>query len=274
MKQFKDKIAIVTAGAAGIGRGICEELARLGAVVIIADINAEKAEEAARAISASGGRATAKQLDVTKAGDVQKIIEETAGEFGRLDYMINNAGIALMGEVRDMELEQFRRLIDVNFMGVVHGCKAAYSLMVKQGFGHIVNVGSVTGLFTFPIQTHYSATKHAVQGFSAGLRAEGADLGVKVSVICPMNIKSDMVEGSITVVGIKDKNWFSSLPVKWMDANKAARKMLKGVARNKGVIIVPSNAKIFWWIFRMNPKMFGLMGQFGVKAFRKHRSEA
>ncbi len=274
MKQFKDKIAIVTGGAAGIGRGLCEELAGFGAVVIIADINAEKAGQAAKAISAAGGRAIAKQLDVTRAEDVQKLIDETASEHGRLDYMINNAGLALMGEVRDMELEQYRRLVDVNLMGVIYGCRAAYSLMIKQGFGHIVNVGSVTGLFTFPIQTYYSATKHAVQAFTEGLRAEGAGIGVKVSVICPMNIKSDMVEGSITVVGIEDKNWFSSLPVKWMDANKAARKMLKGVARNKGTIIVPSNAKIFWWLYRMNPKMFGLMGQVGVKAFRKHRSDA
>jgi len=150
--------------------------------------------------------------------------------------MFNNAGIALMGEVRDMSLEHYRTLVDVNIMGVIYGSKAAYSIMVKQGFGHIVNTGSVTGIFTFPIQTHYSATKHAVQGFSLGLREEGASLGVKVSVICPMNVKSD-IGNAIIVLNVEDENFFNNLPSKWMDANKAARQMLKGVARNKGIIV-------------------------------------
>jgi len=274
VKQFKDKTAIVTGGAAGIGRGLCEELASSGAKVIIADINLENAEQTANAIKAGGGRAQAKQLDVTKAEAIQNLIEETVKEHGQLDYMINNAGIGLMGEVRDMELDQYRSLVDVNLMGIFYGCRAAYSVMIKQGFGHIVNVGSITGLFTFPIQTAYSATKHAVQSFTMGLRAEAAALGIKASVICPMNIKSDMVEGSMTVVGINDKNWFSTLPVKWMDANEAARKMLKGVAKNKGVIIVPSKARMFWWLYRLFPKMFDLIGQGGTKAFRKVRDGA
>jgi len=274
VKQFKDKTAIVTGGAAGIGRGLCEELASSGAKVIIADINLENAEQTANAIKAGGGRAQAKQLDVTKAEAIQNLIEETVKEHGQLDYMINNAGIGLMGEVRDMELDQYRSLVDVNLMGIFYGCRAAYSVMIKQGFGHIVNVGSITGLFTFPIQTAYSATKHAVQSFTMGLRAEAAALGIKASVICPMNIKSDMVEGSMTVVGINDKNWFSTLPVKWMDANEAARKMLKGVAKNKGVIIVPSKARIFWWFYRLFPKVFDFIGKEGTKAFRKVRDGA
>jgi short-subunit dehydrogenase len=143
--------------------------------------------------------------------------------------------------------------------------------MIKQGFGHIVNVGSIAGLMIFPIQSVYSATKFAVNSFSMGLRAEAAALGVNVSVICPMNIKSAMLDGSMTVVGQKDKNFFSSLPVKWMDANEAARKMLKGVAKNKGVIIVPGKAKIFWWAYRLFPGLFDFIGKEGTKMFRKTR---
>ncbi|MBT4268680.1 MAG: SDR family NAD(P)-dependent oxidoreductase, partial [Deltaproteobacteria bacterium] len=149
-----------------------------------------------------------------------------------------------------------------------------YSVMIKQGFGHIVNLGSIAGLITFPMQSVYSATKFAVQSFTMGLRAEAAELGIKVRVICPMNIKSDMLEGSMTVVGMKDKNWFANLPVKWMDANEAARKMLKGVAKNKGVIIVPGKAKIFWWLFRLFPGLFDFIGKEGTKKFRKDRVEA
>ncbi len=274
MKQFKDKIAIVTGGAAGIGRALGEELARSGAVVVIADINAEKAEQTANEINKAGGRVKAKQLDVTKAEDIQNLVDETVNEHGKIDYMINNAGIGLMGEVRDMELDQYRRLVDVNIMGIMYGCRAAYSVMINQGFGHIVNVGSIAGLIIFPIQSVYSATKFAVQSFTMGLRAEAAALGINVSVICPMNIKSDMVDGSMTVVGLNDNKWFSSLPVKWMDANEAARRMLKGVAKNKGIIIVPGKAKIFWWIFRIFPKLFDFIGKEGTKVFRKTRDKA
>ena len=272
MKIFRDKIAIVTGGASGIGRGLCEELAKAGAVVVITDIDKEGAEEAAVKIRASGGRAAGKSLDVTCDEEIEKVINETCEEYGRLDYMFNNAGIALMGEVRDISLKQARRVADVNFHGTINGATLAYKKMVAQGFGHVVNIGSVTGIFSSPTQTHYSATKHAVQGFSAGLRAEGAALGVKVSVICPMNIKSNMVEGSITVVGIEDDNYFRNLPVKWLDTNKAARQMLKGVARNKGIIIVPSQGKILWWLFRLNPGLFNLtIGQGMVNYFRKSR---
>jgi short-subunit dehydrogenase len=274
VKQFEDKIAIVTGGAAGIGRALCEELAGYGAMVIIADINAENAKKTAGEINKAGGRATGKQLDVTNIEAIQNLIDEIVSEYGRIDYMINNAGIGLMGEVRDMELDQYRRLVDVNIMGIFYGCRAAYSVMIKQGFGHIVNLGSIAGLITFPMQSVYSATKFAVQSFTMGLRAEAAELGIKVSVICPMNIKSDMLEGSMTVVGMKDKNWFANLPVKWMDANEAARKMLKGVAKNKGVIIVPGKAKIFWWLFRLFPGLFDFIGKEGTKKFRKDRVEA
>ena len=94
-----------------------------------------------------------------------------------------------------------------------------------------------------------------------------------MSVICPMNIKSRMMEGSITVVGIEDSNWFSNIPARWMDANEAARKMLKGVARNKGVIIVPSKARALWWLFRISPSLFDRTVATGmVNWFRKSRT--
>jgi len=270
--MFRDKVVIVTGGGAGIGRALCEELCRLGAWVTVTDIRLERATEVAAAISAAGGLAQAAHLDVTRAEDVQKIVDETAARHGRLDYMFNNAGIALMGEVRDMSLEQCRRLVDVNLLGVLNGSLAAYGLMTRQGFGHIVNTGSVTGLYPFPIFTQYATTKFAVLGFSTSLRSEGADLGVKVSVICPQNIRSD-IENSITVLNVSDKDFFKKLPGKWMDANPAARKMLRGVARNRAIIVVPSSARFAWWLYRISPGLVASIGRQGVKAFRKYRNK-
>jgi NAD(P)-dependent dehydrogenase (short-subunit alcohol dehydrogenase family) len=116
---------------------------------------------------------------------VQELVDETVRDYGRLDYMFNNAGIGMGGEVRDMDLEHWRRVLEVNLWGVTCGTSAAYEEMVRQGFGHIVNTASLAGLIPLPMVAAYCATKHAVVGLSASLRAEAAALGIKVSVVCP-----------------------------------------------------------------------------------------
>ena len=146
MKQFKDKTAIVTGGAAGIGRGLCEELARAGAVVVIADIDEEGAQKAAQEIRSSGGRAIGKRLDVTRDEEIEKVVDETIEEYGRLDYMFNNAGIAVGGGVHEHSLDDWNHQLDVNVRGVVHGVQAAYPVFREQGFGHLVNTASMAGL--------------------------------------------------------------------------------------------------------------------------------
>ncbi|MCP4591902.1 MAG: SDR family oxidoreductase, partial [bacterium] len=205
MSKFQAKIAIVTGGASGIGQALCKELARRGAAsVVVADVNAEVAREVAEAITTAGGRARAAELDVTQAEAVQALVEQTVSEHGRLDYMFNNAGIAIEGEVRDMTLDQWRRIVDVNLWGVIYGTTSAYRVMVGQGFGHIVNTSSGAGLAPVALGTAYSATKHAVVGLSTLLRAEGAGLGVKVSVVCPGAIRTGIVDASVYVTDVKD----------------------------------------------------------------------
>ena len=188
--SFRDKVAIVTGGASGIGKAVCEELARHGAIVTVADINEEGAIQVASAITANGEQADAVKLDVVNAEDVKKLVKDTAEKYDRLDYMFNNAGITIGGEVRDLSREHWQKILDVNLWGVIYGTTAAYKLMVQQGFGHIVNTASLAGLIPFPMQTMYTASKHAVVGLSRTLRLEGAELGVRVSVICPGAVES------------------------------------------------------------------------------------
>jgi NAD(P)-dependent dehydrogenase (short-subunit alcohol dehydrogenase family) len=273
MDPFRDKVAIVTGGAAGIGEALCEELGRRGALVIVADINAAGAEQVAARITATSGQASAAQVDVSRAEDVQQIVDDTVSGHGRLDYMFNNAGVSFGGEVRDMALEHWRRLIDVNLMGVIYGMTAAYEVMVKQGSGHIVNTSSVAGLVAFPTASAYATTKHAILGLSTSLRAEAADLGVKVSAVCPGFIRTGIYDAA-TVVNISHEDLLSLVPFKMMDVNKVAPVILRGVARNQEIIVFPLHGRILWWLNRINTALPAVLGRRAVRELRAVRRES
>ena len=268
MNRFKDKVAIVTGGASGIGRELCRQLGGHGAVVIAADINRQGAEQVASSICDSGGQASAAPLDVTDAEQTKILIRDTAAELGRLDYMFNNAGIAIGGEARDMDWEHWRRLLDINLMGVVYGSRAAYSLMVEQGFGHIVNTASGAGLFPVPNSTPYVTSKFGVVGLSRSLRAEGADLGVKVSVVCPAMVDTPIFEAS-TFPNMNKKEFLASLPKFLMnDVQGAVRVILRGVSRNKGIIIDSWQGRLMWRVYRFMPALTHLNNRFAIRKTR------
>lgn len=276
MDRFKDKGAIVTGGASGIGRALCEELGRRGAVVIVADIDAERAGQVASAITATGGRARAAHLDVSRGDDVQKLIHDIASEHGRLDFMFNNAGIGMGGEMRDTHLAHWRRILDINLWGVIYGTTAAYQVMIKQGFGHIVNTASAAGLVPTPMQTPYAATKHAVVGLSTSLRPEAAELGVKVSVVCPGFIRTEIFDTAVKVTNYKDKDAEADFlsAFKMMDPADCAHVILRGVARNKAIILVTGLAHFLWWSYRLHPALLARMHRKMVRDFQALRSEA
>jgi NAD(P)-dependent dehydrogenase (short-subunit alcohol dehydrogenase family) len=253
-RSFSDRVAIVTGGASGIGRALCEELARRGALVVIADIDIAGAQAVASAIAASGGQATAAALDVTHAEDVERLVEDTVRTQGRLDYMFNNAGIGVAGEVRELSLGDWRKCIDINLWGVIYGTRAAYTAMLRQGSGHIVNTASAAGLVGEPGLAPYSVTKSAVVSLSAALRAEAEGFGVRVSVVCPGFVDTAIYENAI---GVKvDKNEFlAKLPVRLVSAADAARTILRGVERNEAIIVFPFYARLAWWLARINPNI-------------------
>jgi NAD(P)-dependent dehydrogenase (short-subunit alcohol dehydrogenase family) len=254
--SFHSQAAIVTGGASGIGRALCEELARRGAVVVVADINCEGARSVAAGIAANGGRAEAALLDVTRAEDVQRIVDDTVRAHGRLDYMFNNAGIGVGGEVRDLTLDHWRKSIDINLWGAIYGTTAAYAAMLRQGSGHIVNTASAAGLVGEPGLAPYSVTKSAVVALSAALRAEAEALGVRVSVVCPGFVDTAIFENAIGVQIDKDE-FLRKLPVKLVSAPDAARAILRGVERNESIIVFPFYARLAWWLIRINPSILG-----------------
>jgi NAD(P)-dependent dehydrogenase (short-subunit alcohol dehydrogenase family) len=252
MENSNPKVAIVTGGASGIGRALCEELARAGTTIIAADINTEGAQQVAAHIRGNNGIVRAETLDVTDARAVKKLVDRVTAEYGRLDYMFNNAGITVGAEVRDMGLEHFHSILDTNLYGVIYGTLYAYAAMVKQGFGHIVNTASLAGLLPFPIQVPYCATKFGVVGFSRSLRIEAAALGVKISVVCPGFVRTGIFEAS-PFLKIDKQKLMAKVPVKMVEPKQAAQIILKGVRKNKAVIVFPFGARFFYWIYSIHP---------------------
>lgn len=272
-RYYHQKIAIVTGGGNGIGRALSEALARAGAAVVVAEINGQAAQETVGAICRAGGQARAVCLDVSDAEAVQTLVAGTVAEFARLDFMFNNAGITKLGEVRDQSLDNWRRVIDINLMGVIYGTDAAYQRMVRQGSGHIVNIASLAGLVPQPTSVPYTASKHAVVGLSTALRAEGADLGVRVSVVCPAFVQANMIhEGSVVGVQVADLHVRRKLAL-MPTAEQAAQAILRGVARNREIIIFPFYAHFLWLLNRLLPATPLFMRKKIVRDFRRLREK-
>ena len=189
------RCAVVTGGASGIGRALAEALAVTGVGIVVADRQTELAEQVALGIRARGGAARAAELDVRNLDCFRKVVQDAFAESGRLDYLFNNAGIAVSGEIGGYEPADWDDVIDVNLRGITHGILAAYPLMIEQGFGHIVNTASMAGLMSSPAMGGYTVTKHAVVALSRVLRIEARRHGVRVSVLCPGVIRTPILEG-------------------------------------------------------------------------------
>ena len=268
MDPFAERIALVTGGGSGIGRALCEALADRGAVVVVADIDVDRAGEVADGIVALGGQAEATCLDVTDAEAVSFLVEQLVAGHGRLDLLFNNAGIAAAGEVRDLTLSDWRHVLNVDLMGAIHCATAAYEQMVRQGSGHIVNVASASGLVAFPASAPYTTAKHAIVGFSGALRAEGAGLGVRVTTVCPGYVQTRLFEGGRFAKVDRDA-LVESIPVKPMTAEDAARRILKAVQRNRGLVTFPFSARAMWWMQRLHPATLHRVHRRAVTRFRE-----
>lgn len=272
MSSFREKICVVTGGGSGVGREVCRQLAERGANVFVADLNEEAARKTVQEISDRGGKATASYVDVTDAKSVAALIEAALARYGRLDYMFNNAGITIVGEFRDLPLDELKKVLDVNLTGILHGSHYAYQVMAKQGYGHIVNTASGFGLVPGPTNLPYTMAKFGVVGLSETMRCEGLDLGIKVSTVCPGYIRTPMIDNMRTI-NADSRDVVSQIPAKMVDPQEAARHILRGVEKNRAIIAFPSYVGVLAFLYRMFPGLFLRYSLTTVRNFRKIRKE-
>jgi NAD(P)-dependent dehydrogenase (short-subunit alcohol dehydrogenase family) len=247
MSHWQGKTAVITGAGSGIGKGIALALARQKARLIVTDIELDAVKATAQEC---GGQAEALQLDVRDAAAVSLCCDQVVKQHGRLDFMFNNAGLGIGGEVFEIPLVAWDRIIDVNIRGVVHGIHAAYPIMVKQRSGHIINTASLAGFGCVPLLSPYAMTKHAIVGLTKSLRLEAEAYGVRVSALCPSAIETPLL----------DRTEISGLPpMKWVpDARRFLTRLagppyplerfveesLAALERNEELIVVPGRARI------------------------------
>jgi NAD(P)-dependent dehydrogenase (short-subunit alcohol dehydrogenase family) len=213
-EDMKGKVALVTGGGSGIGRGTSFAFARKGAVVAVADVVGEAAEETVRRIQRDGGKALSIKCDVSKSPEVKAMVDKTVEAFGRLDYAFNNAGI--IGEdasIADYGEEVWDRVLAIDLKGVWLCMKYEIPIMLHQGGGVIVNTASMCGHIGTAGFSAYTAAKHGVVGLTKTVALEYAKSGIRVNALCPGGIRTEMVEEIIRVAPEKEQGYIDLHPM-------------------------------------------------------------
>jgi NADP-dependent 3-hydroxy acid dehydrogenase YdfG len=190
--SVESKVVLITGASSGIGEAVARELASAGATVVVGARRVDRLEKFTSEISKAGGTARSRALDVTSRADVEAFVQAAREEFGRVDVIVNNAGVMPLSPLRARKIDEWDRMIDVNIRGVLYGIAAVLPIMEQQGKGHIINVASIGAHAVSPTAAVYCATKYAVWAISDGLRQETNKL--RVTVVSPGVVTSELAD--------------------------------------------------------------------------------
>lgn len=256
MTRAEGQVAIVTGAASGIGRALSLALARSGVAVAAVDVNVEGIHTLEREVADSGGRAYGFVCDVSRPDALAEVTTAMLQRAGRIDFLFNVAGLEINGDVLAVDSAKWQAGFAVDLGGVMCSTQTVYPVLLKQGFGHIVNIASLAGLVPLPGLAYYTAAKHGVVGFSLALRAEARARGVKVSVACPALVDTGLRANTTAYLGRASAH---SPRLRWprpISAERCAQAILRGVAGNQDVIMIPWTLNWVWWLYRLSPRLF------------------
>ena len=249
MRSFEGRVVAITGAGSGIGRALAVDLARRGALLALSDVDAAGLDETVDLAKSAGVREVRSDVvDVASRTAIEAWASDVVGQFGRVNVLVNNAGVSLTGEVVDLDVDDMEWVVGINFWGVVHGTRAFLPHLIASGDGHVVTMSSLFGLLSIPGQSLYNATKYAVRGFSESLREEMLVAGhpVGVTVVHPGGIRTAIVrrgrsswrEDQAEVARMFDERLAKMSP------ERAAEIVLRGVLRGKPRVLVGLDAHV------------------------------
>lgn len=247
---------VLTGAGSGLGRALALRLARPGATLLLADLRLDTCEETARLCEARGAVAHARAVDVADAARVEALAQEADRLLGRIDLVVNNAGVAVAGAVGEVPLEDWRWIVGVNLFGVVHGCHVFAPRLAAQGSGAILNTASMAGLVSVPLMSAYNATKAGVVALSETLAAELRSKGVRVTVLCPSFFDTNLLDtGRSTAPELLDaaRRAFERAPLSADDVAVAA---LDAIERDRLYCLPMRDGRFAWRFKRVLPERF------------------
>lgn len=269
MKSFKEKVAAITGAGSGMGRTLSLELAKQDCNLAISDVNEQGLAETLGLVKKINPniKVTSQKLDVSDRSAVFGWAEKIAKEHGKINLIFNNAGIAFGSTIEGFEEKDFKRVIDINFWGVVHGTQAFLPYLKKSGEGHIINTSSVFGIIGVPGTSAYNASKFAVRGFTETLRQEldFMKCGVSATSVHPGGIKtaiakSSRTNDSVKVLGLDPKTAADKMSAQFITSpEKAARVILKAVKKNSRRVLIGPDAKFIDWMQRLLPSSYQIL---------------
>ncbi|MFZ4414642.1 MAG: SDR family oxidoreductase [Bacteroidales bacterium] len=250
---MKNKVVVITGASSGIGRALAVRLAHLGAKVVLAARNMLLIEDISSALNAEGFNTMAVKVDVSAEEDCKLLIENTIQKYGKIDILINNAGISMRAMFEDVNLEVIRKLMDVNFWGTVYCTKYALPYILKEQ-GSIVGVSSIAGYKGLPARSGYSASKFAMQGFLDVLRIENLKKDLHVLVACPGFTATNIRKTALA----KDGSQQGETPRdedKMMSADTVAQRIIQAIIKRKRTIIMTSDGVLTVFLNKFFPAL-------------------
>jgi NAD(P)-dependent dehydrogenase (short-subunit alcohol dehydrogenase family) len=245
--MFTDKVCVITGAGSGIGRALSLQLAAQGARLALSDINLSAVEETGAQATAAGAREVfTGELDVADKAAVFASADTVLEHYGRVDLVINNAGVAISKNVLDMPLEDFEWLMGINFWGVIYGTYAYLPKLIEAGDGHLVNISSLFGLLAIPTQSAYNAAKFGVRGFTEALRQEMliAKSPIQVHCVHPGGVKTNIARSARAQEGVSSEELAKRFDrIATLTPDQAASIILKGVRKGSPRILVGNDAR-------------------------------
>jgi NAD(P)-dependent dehydrogenase (short-subunit alcohol dehydrogenase family) len=261
-RDVTGKNVVITGAASGIGRGLARALAKEQCNILIADINEAGLKQTDEMIRQYGGNSEVFPCDVSRLDDVMRMADHCFDTWGKVDILINNAGVASTGFMGDIPIKDWEWIISINFWGVVYGCHAFVPRMKKQGSGYIVNVASAAGILSSAEMAPYNASKAAVISLSETLKSELAPYDIGVTVLCPTYVKTNLLDRMrftdefqrlCSMTGMDNARW---------TPEKVSSLVIDAVKKEKMYVLPQAAAKILWISKRISPCAF-----FGFLAF-------